>query len=133
MNIFEFAIEAEKKLNTPGLGAKFASLYIQLRLESYSRFHTLYESGTGTPSKDPENPNRGIVLSSSHGIDYFKNVIKYWDNPSSYYTPMDKKTLNSKNPKPLVLKSPTEIVHGDYEQEFVRLLLLEKERINKHL
>lgn len=129
MNLLEFAIEAEEKLNTPGLRTKFASLYLELRGESWNKFHTLYESGTSTPSKDPENPNRGIVLSSSHGIDYFKNIIKYWDNPSSYYTPLDNK--NPKKPKPLILKSPSQIVHGDYEQEFVRLLLLEKERITQ--
>ncbi len=128
MNLLEFAIEAEKQLNTPGLGVNFASLYLELRCESYNKFHTLYENGTGTPSKDPENPNLGIILSSSHGIDYFKNIIKYWDNPQSYYTPMDKKTK-----KPIKLKSPTQIVHGDYEQEFVRLLLLEKERVTQEV
>ncbi len=124
MNLLEFAIEAEKQLNTPGLGANFASLYLKLRCESYNKFHTLYENGTGTPSKDPDNLNKGIILSSSHGIDYFKNIIKYWENPLSYYTPKNHKTN-----KPITLKSPSQIVHGDYEQEFVRLLLLEKERI----
>ncbi len=121
MNLLEFAISAEDQLNNLLPGQKFASLYIQLRCESWHKFHSLYESGTGTPSKDKDNPSLGIVLSSSHGIDYFKNIIKYWDNPSSYYTPIDHKTN-----KPLKLKTPDEIVSGDYEQEFVRLLLLGK-------
>lgn len=25
-----------------------------------------------------------IIFSSSHGIDFFNNIIKYWDNPDEY-------------------------------------------------
>ena len=26
----------------------------------------------------------GLIISNSHGINYFDNVIKYWDNPIDY-------------------------------------------------
>ena len=63
----------------------FARTYIDLRTKSFHMFHNK------------------LILSSSHGIGYFENIIKFYDSPTDYC------------PKP----------NGkyDYEYNFTKLLL----------
>ena len=50
----------------------FADLYVKYRMESYKIFHN------------------GLILSASHGIDYFNNIIKYYENPDEWLNWGDK-------------------------------------------
>jgi hypothetical protein len=59
----------------------------------------------------------GLIISNSHGINYFDNVVKYWDNPISYIENLTEKELekyiNSKK-------------RDDYEKNFILILLENK-------
>ena len=35
--------------------------------------------------------HNGLIISNSHGINYFDNVVKYWDNPISYIEKLTQK------------------------------------------
>lgn len=77
----------------------FASNFINLKSASYHKFHN------------------GLVMSSSHGINYFENVIKYWDNPISYIDGLTQKELDN------YFKQKNK---DDYEKNFILLLLQNK-------
>ena len=68
----------------------FAKKYVEFRTKSYNVFHN------------------GLVVSSSHGADYFKNVVKHFDNPTEWSAKPDSKA------KP------------DYEYNFTLVLLNNK-------
>lgn len=100
MNLLEFSIKVSEELKQLS-GTDFATHFIKTRSHC---FHTY---------------QKGFVTSSSHGIDFYDNVIKFWDNPDAYYVPKDK------NGKPIdTLKK--EIPRDDYEYNFVRILKLNK-------
>ena len=63
----------------------------------------------------------GYITSNSHGISFFDNVIKFWDNPDAYYVPKDK------NDKPIDI-SKREMPRDDYEYNFIRVLKFNKEK-----
>ena len=63
----------------------FAKKYIELRTKSFYTFHNK------------------LIISSSHGIDYFSNIIKFIDNPTSW--------------------SSKPITKPDYEYNFTKLLI----------
>lgn len=44
----------------------FKDIYIYWKLVFFKKYHN------------------GLITSSSHGISYFDNIIKYWDNPKDY-------------------------------------------------
>ncbi len=93
----------------------FAKEFIKMRSEAYKSFHN------------------GLIISNSHGIDYFNNVIKYWDNPLDYLNnnlgyrlDKDKKSKNSE-PKLITEKDISDYrkkpSKDDYEMNFVLILL----------
>jgi hypothetical protein len=86
MTLLEFAQETQKLLDASA-PKEFAKLFVSKKSEYFNKF-----AG-------------GKVMSSSHGIDFFKNVIKFWDDPRSYYG-----KAKPKDPK------------QDYEYQFVMLL-----------
>lgn len=106
-NLYEFALYAEEVLSNPMLPASsFSRIFLEIKSECWRKF------------------NKGIVCSSSHGIDYFKNIIKFWENPYSYYQ------LKKPNGEiDTTVKDYTQERKGDftdYEYNFVRFLLLNK-------
>ena len=124
MNLLEFTIETEKLLeHCPA--KEFASLYIKRKLESFDKF-----SHWITLSKKGQEIDNYIITSNSHGIDFFKNVIKYWDDPHSYYQIMKKDGKGIPTDKiDTSIKDYTQERTGDntdYEYNFVRLILLNK-------
>jgi hypothetical protein len=61
--------------------------------------------------------HNGLVISNSHGINYFENVVKYWNNPISYIENLSEKELQKyKNGKQ----------RDDYEKNFILILLENK-------
>lgn len=61
--------------------------------------------------------HNGLIISNSHGINYFDNVVKYWYNPISYIENLSEKELEKyKNSKQ----------RDDYEKNFVLILLENK-------
>lgn len=71
INLFQFAVNAKAKLNNAEI-SQYASLFVQLKSECY---HT-YQNG--------------LIQSGTHGIDFFSNIIKYWEQPDSYPLPKEK-------------------------------------------
>lgn len=65
MNLLEYAIQIQYNLDNC-IPKEFAQLFIKAKTEC---FH-LYQ--------------KGLINSSSHGIDFFKNIINFWENPDSY-------------------------------------------------
>lgn len=65
------------------------------------------------------NYQNGLVTSNSHGLSYFENIVKYWDDPDSYYTPLDKKN------NPISMDKREKLV-GDYEYNFIKILKANK-------
>ena len=130
MNLLEYAIETEELLENCS-AKEFSSIYIKRKGESFDKY-----SHWTTPSKKEggEDIHHYIITSNSHGIDFFKNVIKYWDDPHGYYQIMKK---NGKGePTDEIDKSITDYTlertgdKTDYEYNFVRLLLLNKQNAN---
>lgn len=75
-NLLEYAKYCQKYLNeNPNID--FAKVFVNLRSFAFNQYHD------------------GIIISNSHGLSYFDNVIKYWDNPDSYYTPDKDFKLNN--------------------------------------
>lgn len=65
MNLLEYSIQTQNLLDNCN-PKDYAKLFIEAKLKCYDLYY------------------KGIINSSSHGIDFFKNVIKFWDNPDSY-------------------------------------------------
>ncbi len=86
--MLQFAVTAQRLLSQCPISG-YAELFVRLRIESFSRFHS------------------GIIVSVSHGIEYFNNVIRYWDNPESF--------CKKKKEEP------------DYEYNFVQVLINNKQ------
>ena len=79
----------------------FAKIFIELRSFAFDHYHN------------------GIIISNSHALNYFDNVIKYWDDPDSYYQPSnDFKPNNYVKQKYL----------DNYEYNFVLLLKNNKKK-----
>lgn len=82
----------------------------------------------------------GLIISNSHGINYFDNVIKYWNDPISYLNEnegykadRDKNAKkNNRAPKDITEKDILEYKKkpnkDDYEMNFVLVLLNNKEK-----
>lgn len=100
MTLLEFARETSQKLNSIN-DSSFASAFIEAKGICFHQYQ------------------KGLITSNSHGINFFDNVIKFWDNPDSYYIPKDKKD----NPIDTTKK---EIPKSDYEYNFIRILKLNK-------
>lgn len=59
----------------------------------------------------------GLIISNSHGINYFDNVLKYWDNPISYIEKLTEKELR---------KYINGKERDDYEKNFILILIQNK-------
>ena len=102
MNLLEFAIQTVDKLSKIN-DSTFASQFVEAKSHC---FHTY---------------QKGHVTSNSHGISFFDNVIKFWDNPDSYYTPKDTKGN-------IIDTTKKEVAKDDYEYNFIRILKFNKEK-----
>ena len=65
MDIYKYCIDVIFKLEN---SENFAKTYVDEKM----KFFNIYQR------KD------NIILSSSHGIDFFYNLVKYYDNPDTY-------------------------------------------------
>ncbi len=65
MNLLEFSKECNAKLRETS-NYDFAKKFVELRGKVFKDYHN------------------GLIISNSHGINYFDNVVKYWDNPIDY-------------------------------------------------
>lgn len=101
MTLLEFAIKTSEELTLINDNS-FATHFIKAKQTCFNK----YQNWT--------------ITSNSHGISFFDNVIKFWDNPDSYYTPLDKKE------KPIDV-TKIEISRDDYEYNFIRILKINKE------
>jgi hypothetical protein len=72
MNLLEFSKESVEQLNKLS-GTEFAKYFIERKSICFYKY------------------SKQIVTSSSHGINFFDNIIKHWDNPESYCKKQDKK------------------------------------------
>lgn len=89
MNLLEYSIETIETMNQIQSGEEFAKYFVQRKCECYMLF------------------SNGLITSTSHGIDFFNNVIKYWDNPHEYKKTKEKNVV-------------------DYEYNFVQLIINNK-------
>lgn len=102
MNLLEFAIKTSEELTLINDNS-FAVHFIKAKQTCFVEYQN------------------GFITSNSHGISFFDNVIKFWDNPDSYYVPKDK------NDKPIDI-SKREMPRDDYEYNFIRVLKFNKEK-----
>lgn len=86
MNLYDFAIETKKELDNAN-SVEYSTLFVNKKIECFNKYHN------------------GLITSNSHGLEFFDNIIKYWNKPDSYYT---KKDISSKN--------------VDYEYNFILIL-----------
>ena len=66
MNLLEFAKDTVARMDAIQSG-EFAKFYLARKSEYFWKY----------------NPDQ-LITSSSHGIDFFHNVIKFWDEPEKY-------------------------------------------------
>ena len=65
MSLLEFATETVAEMKS--IASKdFAKYFIQRKIICYHRYHG------------------GLITSSAHGIDFFQNIIKFWNEPETY-------------------------------------------------
>ena len=92
MNLLEYSLHIQKNLNDCP-PKDYAKIFVNAKQEAFHKY------------------NNGIITSSSHGINFFKNIIQYWDNPESY------------------CNEPKNI----YEYNFVKLIQNNKENVTTNL
>ncbi len=102
MTLLEFAIKTSEELTLINDNS-FAAHFIKAKQKCFVEYQN------------------GFITSNSHGISFFDNVIKFWDNPDAYYVPKDK------NDKPIDI-SKREMPRDDYEYNFIRVLKFNKEK-----
>ncbi len=90
LSLLEFAKTAITILDTCSADS-FAETFVKLKVTYWHEY------------------SNGLVCSNSHGIEFFNNIIKYWDNPDTYYT------RDPKQPK----KKQDEV---DYEENFIGII-----------
>jgi len=95
-NLLEFANRVQNELDSAK--ENFAKKFVEYKLACFD----LYQ--------------KGIVTSASHGIDFFKNVISYWDNPDQYVADKEAKL------KQEGIKDKLDV----YEHNFVKILKANK-------
>lgn len=100
IGLFEFAKQTIKELEQIKDG-NFADAFVKAKIFC---FH---------------NYQNGLVTSNSHGLSFFENVVKYWDDPDSYYTPLDKNNN-------IVPVNKRDALTQDYEYNFIKILKLNK-------
>lgn len=98
MSLLEFAKACSALLSCTS-DEKFAKEFVLLRGNAFKYFHN------------------ELIISNSHGIDYFTNVINYWENPISYIEKLTEKELS------LYSKKKDK---DDYEKNFILILIQNK-------
>lgn len=121
MNLLEYAIETRNALDVIPQ-EEFSGYFTKRKMEAFHLFHLcdsckkdkeLQRRGEKSNHKDCLVCNRGLIMSTSQGISFFDNIIKFWDNPQSFFQ-RDKKEKYSDN------------MFEVYEENFIRLLELNK-------
>lgn len=87
VDLYQYAIETIERLEVLS-GKEFCEQYIERKGECFYKYQN------------------NKVTSNSHGLNFFENIIKYWDEPESYYK------KDSKQRKDII----------DYEENFVLIL-----------
>ena len=100
MGLLEFAKKTIKELEQIKDGS-FAAAFVEAKVFCFHNYHN------------------GLVTSNSHGLGYFENVVKYWDDPDSYYVPKDKNNN-------IVPMNKRDALTQDYEYNFIKILKLNK-------
>ena len=67
MTLYNYCLTIINKLKTCD-NKKWAQLYVQEKMKFFEQFQR----------------KNNIILSSSHGINLFENIIKYYDSPDDY-------------------------------------------------
>lgn len=101
-NLLEFSIEAEKYLDS--ITDNFAVEFLRIKSEAFN----IYQWEEIIDKKG--NSNRDYIVTISLGLEFFKNIIKYWDTPDDF----------------MIDKEKTE--GDDYNMNFVKFLKVNKER-----
>ena len=108
MNLLEFAIQYQKYLDDIK-GNEFAPEFVRLRTESFRKYHW----------KLNKKGEKEYIITISLGLEYFNNIIKYWDNPQNFGpVPITPKTKNDTMDKDDI----------DYVENFIEMLKINKER-----
>lgn len=91
MGLLQFATSAAMELDNINNGKDFARRFVELKSCCFRTYQ------------------HDLVTSNSHGLDFFHNIVKYWDHPEAYAKPPEKKS------------------DVDYEWNFVLVLRKNKE------
>ena len=95
MTLLEYAKETLFQMNKIQSGEEFAKFFVARKCECFLLF------------------GKGTVTSTSHGLEYFQNIIKYWECPTAY-------------------KKLKEKAGVDYEYNFVQMLIENKKICSRH-
>ena len=108
MNLLEFAKQSQKYLDTLK-GKEFAPEFVRLRVESFHKCHW----------KLDKKGEKDYIVIISLGLDYFNNIIKYWDKSNDF------------NPVSLSLKTKNDNMSKEdinYVNNFIEVLKINKNR-----
>lgn len=98
MNLLEGAKVARNYLNDIG-DKEFAKEFVLIRGNFFKKYHN------------------DLIISNSHGINYFDNVVKYWNNPISYVEKLTQKDIDNYQKQKC---------KDDYEKNFILILIQNK-------
>jgi hypothetical protein len=65
INLLEYAIKIQQDLDSCK-HSEFAKLFVESKMQCFNLFH------------------KGLINSNYHGVNFFKNIIKYWNKPELY-------------------------------------------------
>ena len=108
VSLLMFAKEVDEYLD--GLTTNYASEFVRLKTIAFFGYHWF------EVKKKNGDIEYDYLICISLGTDYFKKIIKYWDNPESFYSP--------ENPQ----YEPGTKGFATYNKNFVELLKLNKNR-----
>ena len=80
---------------------EFAQNFVSMRVAAFNMFHD------------------GLIISNSHGISYFQNIARHWDNPVGYIDGLTEKEIE---------KYAKQKDKSDYEKNFVLVLINNKNK-----
>lgn len=76
MNLLQFAIKYDKYLDS--LTDEYAKEFVRLKTECFWKYHWLLKK-----AKDKEE--KEYIVCITLGLDYFKEIIRCWNNPEDFY------------------------------------------------
>lgn len=101
MDLLEFAIQTQEYLDSINNNS-FAKEFVRLRCESFRNYHWYLNN----------KKEKQYLVTISLGLDYFKTIIKYWNEPEKFIS--DQNIIIDKE--------------YDYNINFVEVLNLNKHR-----